>query len=132
MISPKTKIRIARPTNDLQAISSMYVSGLGYEQIGGFEDHDGIDGIMLGHPQHNFHLEFSYHRNSEPIPSPHPDQVLVFYLPDYQEWEKSVRQMKVAGFREVESFNPYWDLEGKTFEDLDGYRIVIQNQAWNS
>jgi hypothetical protein len=38
--------------------------------------------------------------------------------------------MIAAGFREVASYNPYWTLEGKTFEDLDGYRVVLQNAAW--
>jgi hypothetical protein len=30
----------------------------------------------------------------------------------------------------VASFNPYWDRHGRTFADADGYRVVIQNQAW--
>lgn len=28
---------------------------------------------------------------------------------------------------EVVSFYPYWDKQGKTFEDPDGYRVVLQN-----
>ena len=24
----------------------------------------------------------------------------------------------------------YWDRCGRTFEDLDGYRVVLQNAAW--
>ena len=35
-----------------------------------------------------------------------------------------------AGFRMTTSFNPYWDANGRTFVDLDGYRVVIQNKAW--
>jgi hypothetical protein len=31
----------------------------------------------------------------------------------------------------VQSFNPYWDQHGKTFEDPDGYRVVLQNAAWD-
>jgi hypothetical protein len=38
--------------------------------------------------------------------------------------------MLAAGFREVASFNPYWDARGRTFEDPDGYRTVLQNAAW--
>jgi hypothetical protein len=38
--------------------------------------------------------------------------------------------MTSAGFREVPSNNPYWDLQGRTFEDIDGYRVVLQNAAW--
>jgi hypothetical protein len=38
--------------------------------------------------------------------------------------------MREAGFARVASFNPYWDRDGRTFEDPDGYRIVLQNSAW--
>jgi hypothetical protein len=38
--------------------------------------------------------------------------------------------MVAAGFREVESFNPYWSTNGRTFQDADGYRTVLQNAAW--
>ena len=40
--------------------------------------------------------------------------------------------MAAAGFREVESFNPYWAAKGRTFEDPDGYRTVLQNAAWSA
>ena len=40
--------------------------------------------------------------------------------------------MLAAGFRRVGSINPYWETRGRTFEDLDGYRIVLQNAAWSS
>ncbi|WP_420360213.1 hypothetical protein [Agrobacterium vitis] len=30
----------------------------------------------------------------------------------------------------ITSYNPYWDNLGKTFEDPDGYRVVLQNSAW--
>jgi len=38
--------------------------------------------------------------------------------------------MLAAGFRRVPSYNPYWEVQGQTFEDLDGYRVVLQNAAW--
>lgn len=38
--------------------------------------------------------------------------------------------MLTAGFRAVASLNPYWELHGRTFEDPDGYRVVIQRAAW--
>jgi prolyl oligopeptidase len=37
-----------------------------------------------------------------------------------------------AGFSSVDSFNPYWDRLGRTFEDRDGYRVVIQRELWRS
>jgi len=30
----------------------------------------------------------------------------------------------------VKAFNPYWDKNGKTFEDPDGYRVVLQRASW--
>jgi len=39
--------------------------------------------------------------------------------------------MVEAGFNVVNSLNPYWDVNGRTFVDPDGYRVVIQNKAWS-
>jgi hypothetical protein len=39
--------------------------------------------------------------------------------------------MTAAGFRPVVSFNPYWERRGRTFEDHDGYRVVLQNADWS-
>ena len=38
--------------------------------------------------------------------------------------------MIAAGHSPVPPYNPYWDLVGKTFEDPDGYRVVLQNASW--
>jgi hypothetical protein len=38
--------------------------------------------------------------------------------------------MELAGYRAAPSFNPYWDRSGKTFEDPDGYRVVLENSSW--
>ncbi|VFS80271.1 Uncharacterised protein [Raoultella terrigena] len=40
--------------------------------------------------------------------------------------------MELAGFTPVSSFNPYWDVSGRTFADDDGYRVVLQNRTWSS
>jgi hypothetical protein len=39
--------------------------------------------------------------------------------------------MLTAGFQAVPSYNPYWDRQGRTFADIDGYRVVLQNSAWS-
>jgi catechol 2,3-dioxygenase-like lactoylglutathione lyase family enzyme len=43
-------IRIARPTDDIDKLLPFYCDGLGFEVLGRFADHEGFDGVMLGHP----------------------------------------------------------------------------------
>ncbi len=47
MITKETKIRIARPTDNLAVISKMYIDGLGFQLLGNFEDHNGFDGSII-------------------------------------------------------------------------------------
>lgn len=123
-------LRIARPTDRLQAIAQMYCRGLGFVRLGEFEDHQGFDGIILGHPQQAYHLEFTHHRGVQVGQAPTQDNLLVFYLPDREQWQEGGKQMLAAGFQRVQAYNPYWDVNGQTFEDLDGYRVVLQQRAW--
>jgi hypothetical protein len=55
---------------------------------------------------------------------------LVFYIPDASERTAAAKRGREAGFAPVKSFNPYWDRDGLTFEDPDGYRVVLQRAAW--
>lgn len=123
-------MRIARPVSDLGRAVAMYELGLGFQELGHFENHDGFDGVMLGQPGMSFHFEFTYCRSHPIKPSPTSEDLLVFYVPEENEWEKSFAQMLQAGFKRVESFNPYWERLGRTYEDEDGYRIVIQQSEW--
>lgn len=123
-------LRVARPTDQLDAIRAMYEQGLGFEVLGHFTDHVGFDGVMLGHAGSGYHLEFTHHRGHAAGRAPTRDNLLVFYIPDEQEWSSRCAHMLAAGFAEVPSYNPYWDRAGRTFEDLDGYRVVLQNAAW--
>lgn len=123
-------LRVARPTNDLDALLRFYRDGLGMEILGRFEDHAGFDGLILGKKDAPYHLEFTRKRGHAAGRSPTPDNLLVFYLPDCAEWDGVVRRMRCAGHVPVPSFNPYWDKHGVTFEDPDGYRIVFQRTSW--
>jgi hypothetical protein len=40
--------------------------------------------------------------------------------------------MDAAGFEAVSSFNPYWNARGRSYQDPDGYRVVLQQAAWTS
>jgi hypothetical protein len=56
--------------------------------------------------------------------------LVIIYISDFEEWKKQCGRMLDAGFLVIPSKNPYWDVEGRTFEDIDGYRIVITNRTW--
>jgi len=126
----KAHLRVARPTDNLQVIAQMYGQGLGLHVLAHFEDHEGFDGIMLGNAEMPYHFEFTHHHSHSVGRSPTQDNLLVFYIPDKHEWDARCRKMLAAGFKQVDSYNPYWDKSGKTFEDVDGYRVVLQNSAW--
>jgi catechol 2,3-dioxygenase-like lactoylglutathione lyase family enzyme len=123
-------LRIARPTDRLDEVVRFYRDGLGFEIIAAFDNHDGFDGRMFGHPQAPWHLEFTSHPDHPAGRAPTQDNLLVFYLPDRAEWDAAVQRMRGNGYSPVSSFNPYWDRQGVTFEDPDGYRVVLQNMAW--
>lgn len=131
-MKPGLTMRVARPTDNLAGITEMYVKGLGFTVLAQFTEHEGFDGAILGHPQQPYHIEFTAQRGHQVGKAPTKDHLLVFYIPDTDEWEESCAHMLAAGFRGVPSFNPYWDVQGKTFEDLDGYRVVLQNTAWTT
>jgi catechol 2,3-dioxygenase-like lactoylglutathione lyase family enzyme len=126
----KAHLRVARPTDDLAAVTRFYRDGLGFAVVGEFQDHDGFDGVMLGHAGAGYHLEFTRKQGHEAGRAPTDDNLLVFYIPDRVEWERAVRRLEAHGYKPVEPFNPYWKKSGKTFADPDGYRVVLQNAAW--
>jgi len=109
----------------------MYAKGLGLEVLGEFKDHDGFDGVILGLPKQPYHLEFTSQQGHSVGKAPTRDHLLVFYLPDEREWAEACKRMERAGFKRVDSYNPYWDIHGKTFEDSDGYCVVLQNAPWS-
>jgi len=124
-------LRIARPTDNLDALLRFYEQGLGLTLLRRFEDHEGFDGIMLGAPGAPYHFEFTHAHGHAAGRAPSEDNLLVFYLPNPAEWRDAVERMRAAGFEAVPAFNPYWDRLGATFEDPDGYRVVLQREAWD-
>lgn len=130
MVSRNAVLRVARPTDHLERIAAMYSQGLGFEVIGGFSDHQNFDGVLIGHPNHHYHLEFTHHHGTTVGRAPTQDNLLVFYIPEPAQWQAQCDAMLQAGFIVVPSYNPYWDENGQTFEDLDGYRVVLASRDW--
>lgn len=123
-------LRVARPTDNIDALLPFYRDGLGFEVLTSFQAHDGFDGVMLGLQGAPYHLEFTRHHEHRAGRAPTLDILLVLYLPGAAEWQAAVDRMQAAGFSPVPAFNPYWDHNGRTFEDPDGYRVVLQNARW--
>lgn len=123
-------LRIARPSDDLEALIPFYRDGLGLEVLFRFEDHEGFDGVMLGRTGAPYHFEFTRAHGHRAGRAPTQDNLVVFYIAEEQRWREAIERMRQAGFAPVASFNPYWDRQGRTFEDPDGYRVVLQWGSW--
>lgn len=98
MTHKNNRLRIARPTNRLDLIAQMYCKGLDFDVLGYFKDHQGFDGVIVGHPNHAYHLEFTHHRGTTVPDAPTADNLLVFYIPDEAEWRAACTKMELAGF----------------------------------
>lgn len=123
-------LRVARATDRMAAVTAFYADGLGFTKLAAFQDHAGFDGVILGSPHAPYHLEFTHERGTHSPAKPHPETLLVFYLPDETEWRAAVARLRAMGVEPVASLNPYWDVSGLTFQDPDGFRIVLQKGAW--
>jgi catechol 2,3-dioxygenase-like lactoylglutathione lyase family enzyme len=120
------QLRVARHTERLDEVVAFYRDGIGLREIGGFRDHDGYDGVFLELPGTQAHLELTA-GGEHGAPAPHPESLLVLYLGD----EEAVRA--VVGRLAVDPIppaNPYWAERGLTFEDPDGFRVVLVPERW--
>lgn len=126
----QTHLRVARPTDNLDAVVKFYRDGLGFGVLVQFEGHNGFDGVILGHKGAGYHIEFTRKAGHAAGRAPTRDNLLVFYMPDQAAWDAAVARMKRHGHNPVPAFNPFWDRHGVTFEDPDGYRVVLHNGTW--
>jgi catechol 2,3-dioxygenase-like lactoylglutathione lyase family enzyme len=122
------EVRFARHTEKLDEVVAFYRDGVGLPEVGRFEDHDGYRGVFLDLPGTAAHLELTA-GGAHPAPEPHPESLLVLYLGD----EEAVRAVAARLDTEtVAPANPYWAEHGLTFEDPDGFRIVLVPERWGS
>jgi catechol 2,3-dioxygenase-like lactoylglutathione lyase family enzyme len=122
------EVRFARHTNRLEAVVRFYRDGLGLPELGRFEGHDGYDGVFLGLPGTHAHLEFTSGGEHDP-PAPHPETLLVLYLGSDEAVAVACERV---GAEPVEPANPYWERNGVTIADPDGFRVVLVPRAWTA
>ncbi|WP_251025977.1 VOC family protein [Bacillus sp. ISL-47] len=126
---PAVQFRMARPTNQLEKLIDFYEKVLRLERVGEFRQHEGYDGIMLGLPDSQYHIEFTQSKEIIDLPLPTKEHLLVFYIANRFERDEMVNRLAGMGYGEVEPENPYWGRGGVTIEDPDGWRIVLMNTA---
>ena len=122
-VSPRwVATRIARPTADLPRAAAFYRDLLGLTVTGGFEGHDGYDGVFLALPGGG-ELELT----AGPVaPRPGTDEDLfVLYLATRAEVAAFAAHLDAAGVPSVASRNPYWQRWGREFLDPEGYRVLV-------
>lgn len=119
------QVRIARPTDKLKEVIAFYRDGLGLPELARFDGHAGYDGIMLGLPGKAVHLEFTQHAAGSPCPAPSLDNLLVLYITEPDAYDRLNRRMQRMGYASVEPENPYWLERSFTYQDPDGWRVVI-------
>ncbi|HEY3777202.1 MAG TPA: VOC family protein [Rhizomicrobium sp.] len=122
-----SEVRIARPTDRLEDVVRFYRDGLGLPELCRFSNHEGYDGVMIGLPGRTYHLEFTQHRGGSPSPAPTRDNLLVLYIPDITHFEQMRTHLISFGHEPVAPENPYWRDKSVTFEDPDGWRVVLCN-----
>ncbi|WP_223568879.1 VOC family protein [Agrobacterium tumefaciens] len=119
------QVRNARPTDKLEDVVAFYRGGLGLPELARFEAHAGYDGIMLGLPGKSVHLEFTRHAEGSSCPAPSFDNLLVLYITEPDAYDRLNERMQGMGYAPLEPENPYWLERSFTYQDPDGWRVVI-------
>jgi catechol 2,3-dioxygenase-like lactoylglutathione lyase family enzyme len=120
------QVRFARHTNRLDACVAFWRDRLGLPELFRFSEHAGYSGVILDLPGTGAHLELTAGGDHAP-PPPHPESLVVLYLGD---WEAVRARAAMLESEPVASANPYWDRYGLTFEDPDGFRVVLVADEW--
>jgi ribosomal protein S18 acetylase RimI-like enzyme len=127
---PVRQVRIARPTDRLDAVVRFYRDGLGLPELTRFADHAGYSGVILGLPASDHHLEFTHHERGSPCPAPTRDNLLVLYVGGATAVSDIAGRLTALGCPLVSAENPYWTDHGAaTIEDPDGWRVVLMPRS---
>lgn len=118
------KFRAARHTNNLSPIIAFYTNVLGLSVLGDFKDHDGYDGVFVGLPGADWHLEFTTSAESANH-KPDEDDLLVFYPASADEYAAITERFSKHNIPPAEPKNPYWKVNGTLYKDPDGFGVMI-------
>jgi hypothetical protein len=83
--------------------------------------------VFLAVPGTNAHLEFTSGGDHRP-PAPHPESLLVLYLGSADAVAAACARV---GAEPVRPANPYWQANGVTLADPDGFQVVLVPGSWS-
>lgn len=117
-------LRVARHTNDLNKIEDFYVNILGFERLGGFQNHNNYDGIFIGRSGLDWHFEFTQ-SEAKANHTFDEDDAIVLYPKTILDYNELINKLLSNNISTITAINPFWNENGKMFQDPDGYRIVV-------
>ncbi|WDF62064.1 VOC family protein [Flavobacterium sp. KACC 22758] len=117
-------LRVARHTNDLKKIEDFYVNILGFELLGGFDNHNDYDGIFIGKSGLDWHFEFTQ-SNTKAKHSFDEDDITVLYPKSILDYNELIKKISHQNIETIAAVNPFWNENGTMIQDPDGYRIII-------
>jgi catechol 2,3-dioxygenase-like lactoylglutathione lyase family enzyme len=118
------KFRHARHTNDLEKLEKFYTEIVGLEKLGEFNNHSEYNGLFLGFPGMDWHIEFTA-SNDDAVHTPDADDLLVFYPNNTDEYDAILSRIEEKQVPIQQSKNPYWVQNGVEILDPDGFGVVI-------
>lgn len=118
------EFRVARHTNQLDEIRRFYTTIFEFEILGEFKNHNNYDGIFIGKPHFDWHLEFTT-SNEDANHHFDEDDCLVFYPQNQQEYDAIIENLEKFKLKPIKAKNPYWNENGITILDPDGFHIII-------
>jgi len=126
--APHHRIRIARPTRDMDAAVRFWRDGVGLPVQGRKSGEEtGHELAFIGWPDAAWHPELVADPDL-PI-TPTDEDLLVVYVAEPLA-DETIDRIVAAGGVRVRSRNAYWDDRGVTFVDPDGYRLVLTERSW--
>ena len=122
-------LRIVRHCIDPAALAAQYRAGLRMDEQGGFDGREGYAATFVGWKGAGWHLAFV--RAPGPrTSSPETEEALALYEPDASQWQQRVTDLERAGFVGTSSPNPYWNENGASFSDGEGFRVIVARLEW--
>lgn len=116
--------RYARHTSDLRRIEDFYTRIVQLEKLGEFKNHFAYDGIFLGLPGADWHLEFTV-SNHKPTDQYDDDDIIVFYVHSVTEMDELKYLLQKSNIQTEKPRNPYWSENGIMVSDPDGHNLIF-------